>query len=111
MSQCLWNEVDIYWNVFEQLWNDVVPCISEIEGYIALGAPPEDAYGKAVRDKKLKRKIIKLILVLKGHTYTQIKEVDISRYKVTAKDINLLLDEYYSIRPFLSVMVENVDVR
>ena len=112
MSECLWNSVGQDWNVFDQVWNDIVPCVAQIAGDIILGAPPEDAYAKAVKDdKKLHRKLIKIIMILKGETFEQEKEIDTRDYKVTASDIKLLMEEYHKRKESLSITVDDITIR
>ena len=112
MSLCNWNEVGQNWDAFTQIWNDVVPCIAEIYGQIMQGAPAEQAYQNIVgKDKKLQRKLIKVILILKGEKFEQEKEVDLRDYKVSASDIKLLMEEYYKRKGMYSVTVDEVTIR
>jgi hypothetical protein len=98
MSEYLWENADSNWDIFEQLWNDVIPYIQLIEGYIVEGAPPQVAYKKVIKNNKEKhRKIVKLIMILNGKKIEQEKEINIDKYQVTGKDINLLIEEYKKI--------------
>lgn len=109
MSQCYWNDVNRYWNVFDQLWNDVIPCILHLEGVIAEGCPVEPAYVQAVKkDKELHCKIVKLIMILKNEEITQEKEVCLDKYKVTANDIKLLINEYHRRLESISISVDDI---
>jgi hypothetical protein len=109
---CYWENVDTEWETFDRLWNDTLPCIREIAGSIILGAPPEDAYAKAVKkDKKLHCKIVKIIMTLKGEKFEQEKEICLDDYKVTASDVDLLMEYYYEGQYGPSVTVDEITIR
>ena len=109
MSECYWNDVDEDWNIFDQLWNDVIPCIKQLIS--AGGGVDLDVYGQATkRNKKLHRKVVTLILILRGQTTEQTKTVNLDKYKVTASDIKLLIEEYYKREDKLSVTIDEVTI-
>jgi len=112
MSECLWNDVDENWDIFNDLWNDVRPCIKQLISAGAAGGVDLDVYGQATkRNKKLHRKVVTLIMILRGQTIEQTKTVNLDKYKVTADDIKLLIEEYYKREDKLSVTIDEVTLR
>ncbi len=114
MSECFWENVDQNWELFDQLWNDIIPCVLQIfaGGGIQEPQAPWDAYQQLEKklDKKTRIKIVKVIMILKGEEITQEKEVSLGDYKVTADDIQLLAEEYKR-KKSISVTVNEVTVR
>ena len=112
LEGCSWQDVDFEWDSFDRLWNDTLPCIKKIAGNIILGAPPEEAYVKAVgKDKKLHRKMVKLIMMLKDEEIIQQKEIYLDKYKVTAGDVNILMEQYYKNKNIPLVTIDEILVR
>ena len=117
----IWNNADINWNEVNLLWDDVAPICNTIwdlagftwgnfdmlwngdcgpspapEGMsINIAVPDQytDAYKQVVSkvDEKSKKKLMKLILYLKGDRFVDEKEIDINKYTVTSTDVHLLL--------------------
>jgi hypothetical protein len=89
----IWNLVGHTWGNFELLWNG--ECVPSEGMSINVAVPDNylDAYAQAVSkvDDKSKKKIIKLILYLKGERFVDEKEVDVNKYTVTSTDVHLLL--------------------
>jgi hypothetical protein len=89
------------WDGFCHLWDD---CILIIGG---AGAAPEeawDAYRKLSRKKK--KKVIRVIVTLKGEEFEESKEVE--DYNITVDDIKLLLEEYKKYQEEIKITVSNI---
>ena len=86
-----WNEANFNWNNNPHTW-DEVELIQHAAG--------ED-YNLWEEDKK--KRLVKLILKVQGNTITESKKREIKQYKITAKDIKLIVD-----RANIELMAENV---
>ena len=112
MSACNWEDSNIDWEIIDNLWEDLSPCVAQIYGQIIEGAPAQQAYQNVVgKDKELHRKLVKVILILKGEKFEQEKEVDLRDHKVSASDIELLIEEYNKRKDNISVLAEDITIR
>ena len=87
----LWNKADFKWNDNSFTWDDV---------QLLKRAAGEDWNTWEQEDKK---KLIKLILKVYGDTITESKKREIKQYKITAKDIKLVVD-----KANIELMAENI---
>ena len=91
------------WGTFCHLWDD---CILLIGG---AGIDPQEAlkiYQKL--DDKKKKKIIKVIVWLKGERFEESKAIE--DYKVTVEDIKLVLERNQKINEKLKLKVSNISM-
>ena len=49
-------------------------------------------------DEKKKKKLVKLILKVHGNTITESKQKEIKQYKITAKDIKIVVKEVLGVK-------------
>lgn len=93
-DQCVWSNIDELWNVTDRLWNDVCPIIAVITDHGRM--PPEEALKEFEKlDKKRKRKVIRVLLRYRGQDFSQQRTVR-DDIKVTAKDMEFLIEKYNS---------------
>jgi len=110
---CVWGEIEFLWAEIDYLWNSIIPCIGRI--ITAGGGHPEEVYNiyqnKKI-NKKTKKKIIKLIMILKDNRFVEEHEINVNEYDVTVDDIKLLINEYkeYQKRQ-IAITVESVGIR
>ena len=93
MSIITWNTANFTWNNNPYTWNEV-QLIKKVR------AAGEDWN---TWEQKEKKKLIKLILKVYGDTITESKQKEIKQYKITAKDIKLIVD-----KANIELMAENV---
>lgn len=94
-----WDEVENYWNLEESLWNEAVPIIETSLVVRHAGIAEQQVPDWQLKEfEKLKkpdqRKIIRLILYYNKIKYSQEIEVKEDDYNVTAKDIEMITEEY-----------------
>lgn len=80
-----WSEADFTWSNNEYSWNDVYLVLSLING----GGSGYNEFLLLPKDKK--DQFVTLILKVKGETIKQTKKK--KKFKVTAKDVNLVIKE------------------
>jgi len=89
------------WDTFCHMWDD---CILIIGG---AGQPPEVAFATYKKlDKKQKKRIIKVIVWLKGERFEDSKEI--KDYEVTVDDIKMLLEKYQHKEKINKIQVSNI---
>jgi len=116
LTDCVWGGIEFLWGEIDYLWDSIIPCFGRIISASG-GGHPDDVYNiyqKKKIDKKTKKKIIKLIMTLKGQEFIEEHEIDVDKYEVTVDDIKLLIGEYkeYQKRQKqVSVSVESVGIR
>ena len=88
MESITWNNNNIIWNSNPYTWNEV-QLVKEIiqRG----GGNIEDDMPWMKPEKK--KKLIKLILKVKGETLTESKTKPIKQYKIKAEDVRLVIKE------------------
>jgi len=107
-DQCLWGNIDEDWNLTDRLWNDVCPIIAVISG--GGKATPEEALKEYEKlDKKRKRKVIRLLLRYQGVDFSQQRTIR-DDIKVTAKDMEFLIEKYNSWKSTKDAKVTVSDV-
>ena len=85
-----WNNANILWNSNSFTW-DEVQLVQEIRA----GGNIEDDMPWMKPEKK--KKLIKLILKVKGKTLTESKQKQIKQYKIKANDVRLVIKEVSGI--------------
>ena len=118
---CVWNTNPYNWDTMEHLWNSADICVAtpvtppSSGGGVDLTQPelydPHDPYAKAKKklDKKCKKKLVKVIIYLNNRRFVDEKEVcDIDNYKITVKDINILLEEYNKYKKQILISIDDV---
>ena len=91
MANITWNNANFTWNVNSFTWDDV-QLVQEILGG---GGIIEDDMPWMKSEKR--KKLIKLILRIKGETLTESKQKSIKQYKIKAKDVKLVIKEISGI--------------
>lgn len=94
-----WNQTEhpIIWNNNPYIWNKVeIEVVQEVEAYINGGISPDVAVNKL--NSKKKKILIKLITKVKGEEYIEEKYKNTKNIKISAKDINLLINNVLNIQ-------------
>ena len=86
MTKITWNTANILWNSNSFTW-DEIQLVQEIRA----GGNIEDDMPWMKPEKK--KKLIKLILKVKGETLTESKTKPIKQYKIKAEDVRLVIKE------------------
>ena len=92
MSFYSWNNINFTWDDTQLIW--------ELTALVGGGDFIEEIYKY---DDEKKKKLISLTLRVYGDTITESKQKEIKQYKITAKDIKLIVD-----RANIELMAENV---
>jgi len=86
-----WNNASILWNSNSFTWNEVQLVEEIIKTVQQGGGNIEDDMPWMKPEKK--KKLIKLILKIKGETLTESKTKQIKQYKIKAEDVRLVVKE------------------
>ena len=86
-----WNNASILWNSNSFTWNEVQLVEEIIKTVQQGGGNIEDDMSWMKPEKK--KKLIKLILKIKGETLTESKTKQIKQYKIKAEDVRLVVKE------------------
>ena len=89
MTNITWNNANFKWNSNLFTW-DEVQLVQEIIKQKGGGIIEDDMPWMKPEKKK---KLIKLILKIKGKTLTESKQKQIKQYKIKAKDVRLVVKE------------------
>jgi len=93
MSFITWNKANFKWEEKQIIW--------ELASFIGGG---EDFIEEIYKyDAEKKKRLISLTLKIYGDTITESKQKEIKQYKITAKDIKLIVD-----KANIELMAENV---
>lgn len=92
MSFYSWNNINFTWDDAQLIW--------ELTALVGGGDFIEEIYKY---DDEKKKKLISLTLRVYGDTITENKQKEIKQYKITAKDIKLIVD-----RANIELIAENV---
>ena len=92
-----WDNANFTWDNNPHTWDEVQLIIEIVGG----GGDFEEEIYKYDAEKK--KRLIKLTLKVYGDTITESKKREIKQYKITAKDIKLIVD-----RANIELMAENV---
>ena len=96
-----WKDADFKWNDNPHTWNEV-QLVIEIVKVISGGGDFEEEIYKYDAEKKKRQ--IKLTLKVYGDTITESKKREIKQYKITAKDIKVVVKEVLGVE----MIAENV---
>ena len=95
-----WEDADFAWDLAPSdtdadryTWDDVQLVEEVLE--VLKGPPTEELWDKWEDNKK--KRLIKLILKVHGKTITESKRRKIKQYKITAKDIKLVVKEVLGV--------------
>ena len=91
MANITWDSANFTWDSNSYTWNEV-QLVQEILGG---GGVIEDDMPWMKPEKK--KKLIKLILKVKGETLTESKQKPIKQYKIKAEDVKLVIKEVSGI--------------
>jgi len=92
MTKITWNTANILWNSNPYTWNEV----QLVEEIIQRGGGNIEDDMPWMKPEK-KKKLIKLILKVKGKTLTESKTKPIKQYKIKANDVRLVVKEVSGI--------------
>ena len=92
MTKITWNTANILWNSNPYTWNEV----QLVEEIIQRGGGNIEDDMPWMKPEK-KKKLIKLILKVKGKTLTESKTKPIKQYKIKAEDVRLVIKEVSGI--------------
>lgn len=91
MSYYLWDDTCETWDKHCIVWEQCERIVEEITGGAA--RTPEEVWNAYKHlDKKKKKRIIRLVLYLKGEKIVEEKEIE--DYEVTISDIKMITEEY-----------------
>ena len=88
MTKIIWNNANFTWNSNPYTWNEV----QLVEEIIQRGGGNIEDDMPWMKPEK-KKKLIKLILKVKGETLTESKTKQIKQYKIKAEDVRLVVKE------------------
>ena len=96
-----WEDADFLWNSNSYTWDEI-----ELAGEVAeiTSGPGEFDEEIYKYDAEKKRKLIKLVLKVHGNTITESKQKEIKQYKITAKDIRLVVKKVLGTK----IMAEDI---
>jgi len=110
-DQCEWGIIDEDWDLTSRRWDDICPLVEVITRH-GKASPEEIAREFEKLDKRKKRKLIRMILHLRGATLEQQREVRDDLH-VSVEDATILLEGYEKYRKLkdISIKVENVEIK
>ena len=88
-----WEDADFSWDNNSYTWDDVQLVEEVVEAIQQGGGGDMEEMPWIEWDKEKKKKLIKLILKVHGNTITESKQKEIKQYKITAKDIKIVVKE------------------
>jgi hypothetical protein len=88
-----WEDADFSWDNNSYTWDDVQLVEEVVEALQQGGGGDMEEMPWIQWDKDKKKKLIKLILKVHGNTITESKQKEIKQYKITAKDIKIVVKE------------------
>ena len=91
ITKITWNSANFTWNSNSFTW-DEVQLVQEIIKTIQQGGGIIEDDMPWMKPEK-KKKLIKLILKIKGKTLTESKQKQIKQFKIKAKDVRLVVKE------------------
>ena len=96
-----WNAANFKWNDNPHTWNEVQLVVEIVRALGGGGDFEEEIYKY---DTEKKKRLIKLTLKVYGDTITESKKREIKQYKITAKDIKVVVKEVLGVE----MIAENV---
>ena len=91
-----WEDADFSWDRNSYTW-DEVQLVEEVVAVQQRGGGDMEEMPWIEWDKEKKKKLIKLILKVHGNTITESKQKEIKQYKITAKDIKIVVKEVLGV--------------
>jgi len=91
VTKITWDNANFTWNSNPYTWDEVQLVEEIVETIQQGGGIIEDDMPWMKPEKK--KKLIKLILKIKGETLTESKEKPIKQYKIKAEDVRLVIRE------------------
>ena len=88
-----WEDANFNWDNNSYTWDDVQLVEEVVEAIQQGGGGDMEEMPWIEWDKEKKKKLIKLILKVHGNTITESKQKEIKQYKITAKDIKIVVKE------------------
>ena len=88
-----WEDADFCGDNNSYTWDDVQLVEEVVEAIQQGGGGDMEEMPWIEWDKEKKKKLIKLILKVHGNTITESKQKEIKQYKITAKDIKIVVKE------------------
>ena len=88
-----WEDANFNWDNNSYTWDDVQLVEEVVEAIQQGGSGDMEEMPWIEWDKEKKKKLIKLILKVHGNTITESKQKEIKQYKITAKDIKIVVKE------------------
>ena len=88
-----WEDANFSWDNNSYTWDDVQLVEEVVEAIQQGGGGDMEEMPWIEWDKEKKKKLIKLILKVHGNTITESKQKEIKQYKITAKDIKIVVKE------------------
>ena len=95
MTNITWDNANFTWNSNSYTWDEVQLVEEIVETIQQRGGIIEDDMSWMKPEKK--KKLIKLILKVKGETLTESKTKPIKQYKIKAEDVRLVVKEVSSV--------------
>ena len=92
-----WEDADFSWDNNSYTWDDVQLVEEVVEAIQQGGGGDMEEMPWIEWDKEKKKKLIKLILKVHGNTITESKQKEIKQYKITAKDIKIVVKEVLGV--------------
>ena len=89
-----WNNSNFAWDNNPHTWDEVQLVIKIVEALGGGGDFEEEIYKY---DAEKKKRLIKLTLKVYGDTITESKKREIKQYKITAKDIKVVVKEVLGV--------------
>ena len=96
-----WNGANFNWDNNPHTWDEVLLVIEVVKALGGGGDFEEEIYKYNAEKKK---KLIKLTLKIYGDTITESKKREIKQYKITAKDIKVVVKEVLGVE----MIAENI---
>ena len=104
MSEYTWCDFSETWCDTDELWSQCEPIIKKLKRGRSSGELTKQ-FGKLRKDEK--KILVKVILIYKGKEY--IDEHEIEKYKVTIKDLKMIISEY-DRREKMKVSISDIKV-
>jgi hypothetical protein len=106
----IWGTACYKWGEYCILWSDCIDVVKEVvETPGGAARPPEEMIEVYERlDTQKKRKVIRLILWLKGNKIIQEKEI--KNYKISIEDVELLTKEYKKAKQTIEIKVSDIKI-
>lgn len=108
-TEPVWSTTRCIWDRDKNLWNEVYPVCEEIVKHHG-GNPEEGVKVFDKLDKKLKRKVLRVIMHYRNQEFSQQREVR-DDLTVTTEDMRMLIDKYNEWKKLTEVKVSVNNIR